>query len=51
VAEIVSVEPPDRRRSLYRAHARFVDLERGVEERIVRFIFREQRLMQRMRAA
>lgn len=50
-AEIVSVDPPDQRRSRYRAHARFVDLDRAVEQSIVRFVYREQRLLQRGRAA
>ena len=50
-AEIVSVDPPDQRRSRYRAHVRFVDLDRAAEQRIVRFVYREQRLLQRGRAA
>lgn len=28
--------------SLYRAHARFIDIEHALQERIVRFVFREQ---------
>jgi len=51
IAEIVSVDPPDQRRSRYRAHAHFVDVDRTVEEGIVRFVYREQRLLQRGRAA
>ena len=38
----LSAQRPSGRRSFYRANARFSEIERAMQERIVRFIFRQQ---------
>jgi c-di-GMP-binding flagellar brake protein YcgR len=38
----VGVLRPDSRRSFYRVNARYVNIDRDTQERIIRFIFREQ---------
>lgn len=41
----LSVQTPDGARMFHRVNAKFIDIERGVQERIIRFIFRQQMLL------
>ena len=42
----LAIQQPDARRPLYRVNGIFVDMERTVQERIIRYIFSQQRLIQ-----
>jgi c-di-GMP-binding flagellar brake protein YcgR len=41
----LAVQQPDVRRSYYRINSKFIEIERDVQERIIRFIFRQQMLL------
>lgn len=41
----LSIQKPDVTRSFHRVNAKFIDIERDVQERIIRFIFRQQMLL------
>ena len=45
----LAVQRPDVRRSYYRVNAKFADIEREMQERIIRFIFRQQMLLRQKR--
>lgn len=46
----LAVQRPDVRRSYYRLNSKFIEMERDVQERIIRFIFRQQMLIRQQQA-
>jgi c-di-GMP-binding flagellar brake protein YcgR len=46
----LAVQRPDVRRSYYRINSKFIEIERDVQERIIRFIFRQQMLLRQQQA-
>ena len=46
----LAVQRPDVRRSYYRVNSKFTDIGREMQERIIRFIFRQQMLLRQKRA-
>ncbi len=46
----LAVQRPDVRRSYYRLNSKFIEMERDIQERIIRFIFRQQMLIRQQQA-
>ena len=46
----LAVRRPDVRRSYYRINSKFIEIERDVQERVIRFIFRQQMLLRQQKA-
>lgn len=46
----LAVQRPDTRRSYYRVNAKYIELSRDMQERIIRYIFRQQMLLRQKQA-
>ena len=46
----LAVQRPDVRRSYYRINSKFIEIERDIQERVIRFIFRQQMLLRQQKA-
>lgn len=47
---VLAVQRPDSRHTFYRLNCRFREIAREVQERIIRFIFQQQRMLRKTRA-